>query len=289
MKTSNLSENIIVLGTAQDGGYPQAGCREKCCVEAWNDHKLKRRVSSLSIISGDDCWLIDITPDFAYQLNMIETRLNRQPHICGIFISHAHMGHYIGLMELGLEVMNTNLIPVYVMPKMKSFLQENAPFTQLINLKNIKLRQMTENVLIQLNDSINITPFEVPHRNEYSETIGFRIKSSDRSILYISDIDSWDTWDVDINDMIRSNDLLFLDGTFFSDIEIPIRNMQDVPHPYIKESLQKFSLLEEVDRDKVYFTHLNHSNPVIKQSSVERLATINQGCHIAEDGMVFSL
>ena len=199
------------------------------------------------------------------------------------------MGHYIGLMELGLEVMNTNLIPVYVMPKMKSFLQENAPFTQLINLKNIKLRQMTENVLIQLNDSINITPFEVPHRNEYSETIGFRIKSSDRSILYISDIDSWDTWDVDINDMIRSNDLLFLDGTFFSDIELPIRNMQDVPHPYIKESLQKFSLLEEVDRDKVYFTHLNHSNPVIKQSSVERLATINQGCHIAEDGMVFSL
>ena len=289
MKTSNLSENIIVLGTAQDGGYPQVGCREKCCVEAWNDHKLKRRVSSLSIISGDDCWLIDITPDFAYQLNMIETRLNRQPHICGIFISHAHMGHYIGLMELGLEVMNTNLIPVYVMPKMKSFLQENAPFTQLINLKNIKLRQMTENVLIQLNDNINITPFEVPHRNEYSETIGFRIKSSDRSILYISDIDSWDTWDVDINDMIRSNDLLFLDGTFFSDIELPIRNMQDVPHPYIKESLQKFSLLEEVDRDKVYFTHLNHSNPVIKQSSVERLATINQGCHIAEDGMVFSL
>ena len=289
MNTSNLSENIIVLGTAQDGGYPQVGCREKCCVEAWNDHKLKRSVSSLSIISGDDCWLIDITPDFAYQLNMIETRLNRQPHICGIFISHAHMGHYIGLMELGLEVMNTNLIPVYVMPKMKSFLQENAPFTQLINLKNIKLRQMTENVLIQLNDSINITPFEVPHRNEYSETIGFRIKSSDRSILYISDIDSWDTWDVDINDMIRSNDLLFLDGTFFSDIELPIRNMQDVPHPYIKESLQKFSLLEEVDRDKVYFTHLNHSNPVIKQSSVERLTTINQGCHIAEDGMVFSL
>ena len=117
---------FIVLGSTQDGGYPQAGCQAECCAVAWNDPQLKRLISSLAIMSGNDCWLIDMTPDFSYQLKMIETKLNEQPQISGIFISHAHMGHYIGLMELGLEVMNTHHIPVYVMPKMKSFLLANG-------------------------------------------------------------------------------------------------------------------------------------------------------------------
>ena len=130
---------IHILGTSQDGGYPQAGCRGECCLEAWNNTKAKRLVSSLAILSDDDCWIIDMTPDFSYQLKIIERRLKVEPSICGIFITHAHIGHYIGLMELGLEVMNTHAIPVYVMPKMKGFIEENAPFTQLVDLNNFML------------------------------------------------------------------------------------------------------------------------------------------------------
>jgi pyrroloquinoline quinone biosynthesis protein B len=220
---------------------------------------------------------------------MIETLLNKKANICGIFITHAHMGHYMGLMELGLEVLNTQKMPVYVMAKMKSFLEENAPFTQLVEQNNIQLQKMEEDASIKLNKNINITPFLVPHRNEFSETVGFNIQSVNKSILYIPDIDSWDTWDLDINDLIRRNDILLLDGTFYNNEELPGRNLQDVPHPFIKESLQKFSLLEEVDRDKVYFTHLNHSNPVIQISSLERSMVYEKGCHIAEDGMLFAL
>ena len=139
---SNSTVKVVVLGTAQDGGFPHAGCRAVCCKEAWNNFELKRLVSSLAIISGNDCWLIDITPDFRYQLKMIETELNDKPHISGIFISHAHMGHYMGLLDLGLEAMNTHDIPVYVMQEMKVFLEENAPFTQLIKLNNIKLHSI---------------------------------------------------------------------------------------------------------------------------------------------------
>ena len=281
--------NLLVLGTAQDGGYPQAGCSEECCAEAWNDTKLKRLISSLAILSGSDCWLIDITPDFSYQLRMIETILNKKPNISGIFITHAHMGHYMGLMELGLEVLNTQKIPVYVMAKMKSFLEENAPFTQLIELNNIQLQKLAEDASIQLNRNLSITPFLVPHRNEFSETVGFKIQSVNKSILYIPDIDSWDTWDLDINNLICRNDILLLDGTFFNNEELLDRNLQNVPHPFLKESMQKISLLDDVDRDKVYFTHLNHSNPVIQKSSLERSEIINQGCHVAEDGMLFAL
>ena len=129
----------------------------------------------------------------------------------------------------------------------------------------------------------------MPHRNEFSETVGFKIKSKDKSLVYISDIDSWEYWDMDINYIIKSNDILFLDGTFYNDKELSLRKMQDVPHPFIIDSLKKFSLLEEVERKKVYFTHLNHSNPVIKTTTPERFSLINKGCNIAEDGMVFSL
>ena len=289
MHPADKQLKLLVLGTAQDGGYPQAGCSEKCCAEAWNDGKLKRLISSLAILSGGDCWLIDITPDFSCQLRMIETVLNKKPNICGIFITHAHMGHYTGLLELGLEVLNTQKTPVYVMAKMKSFLEENAPFTQLVEQNNIQLQKLEEDASIQLNRNLSITPFLVPHRNEYSETVGFKICSQSKSIVYIPDIDTWDTWSQNINDLICKNDILLLDGTFFNNKELPGRNLQDVPHPFLNESLQKFSLLEEVDRDKVYFTHLNHSNPVIQISSLERSMVYEKGCHIAEDGMLFAL
>ena len=281
--------NILVLGTSQDGGYPQVGCRKKCCNEAWENPQLKRLVSSLAILSGDDCWLIDMTPDFSYQFRMLETTLNGYPNISGIFISHAHMGHYIGLLDLGLEVMNANQIPVYVMEKMKSFLEENDPFKQLVELNNIVLKQMEKNTTIQLNENIRITPLLVPHRNEFSETVGFSIQSQDKCLLYIPDINSWDTWEVDIIDLIRCNDILLLDGTFYNDAELPGRNVQDIPHPFLQECLKNFSILEEVDRDKVYFTHLNHTNPVINISSPEREEIISQGYHIAEDEMLFTL
>ena len=175
------------------------------------------------------------------------------------------------------------------MPEMKFFLEGNAPFTQLIKLNNIKLQLIVENATVHLNENISIMPFQVPHRNEFSETVGFIIHSPEKSLLYIPDIDSWDKWDKDINDLIHSNDIMLLDGTFYSDSELIGRKVQDVPHPFIQDSLQKFSHLEEVDRKKVYFTHLNHTNPVIRNSSPERSELIQNGCRIADDGMVFRM
>jgi len=286
---SHSISTVLTLGTAQDGGYPHTGCRGACCVEAWNNPSVKRLVSSIAVLSDNDCWLIDITPDFRYQLKMIETKLNDKPLISGIFISHAHMGHYIGLLDLGLEVMNTDKIPVYVMPKMKAFLEENAPFTQLIELNNIILKKIEKDKNIQLNENITIKPFQVPHRNEFSETIGFMVQSPDKSLVYIPDIDSWDKWDVDIIDIIQGNDILLLDGTFYDSGELQKSNIQDVPHPFIQDSLKKFSHLEEVDRKKVYFTHLNHTNNVLKADSRERNNVLNQGFHIASDNMTISM
>ena len=192
MHQANASDNLLVLGTAQDGGYPHTGCSEDCCREAWKDSNQKRLIASLAVLDGKDCFLVDITPDFKYQLQLIEHHINEKPRISGICITHAHLGHYMGLLELGLEVMNTNDIPVYVMPKMKSFLENNAPFTQLLELNNIRLFVLQDYYPIDIFKDVKIIPIQVPHRNEYSETVGYRIQSSRHSVLYIPDIDSWD-------------------------------------------------------------------------------------------------
>ena len=290
MHPSDEQLKLLVLGTSQDGGYPHTGCSQNCCREAWEDETRKRLISSLAVLSGRECFLIDITPDFKYQYRLIEQYLNKTPCIVsGIFITHAHLGHYTGLLDLGLEVMNTYAIPVYVMVKMKSFLEENAPFTQLIKLNNIKLKIIEENTSVQLNKNISITPFLVPHRNEFSETVGYSMQSARKKVLYIPDIDCWDQWGTDINEMIKKHDIAFLDGTFYDKTELKSRDIENVPHPFIEESIKRFSTLDEIDRKKVYFIHLNHTNKVLRQNSEERNELIAQGFQVAYDGMSCSI
>jgi pyrroloquinoline quinone biosynthesis protein B len=286
---ANASKNLLVLGTAQDGGYPHTGCSDNCCREAWEDSSQKRLIASLAALDGNDCFLIDITPDFKYQLQLIERHVNDKPRISGICITHAHLGHYMGLLELGLEAMNTNAIPVYVMPKMKSFLENNAPFIQLLELNNIHLNVLQDNCPVEICKDVSITPFQVPHRNEYSETVGYRIQSSRQSVLYIPDIDSWDEWDTDINELIKENDIALLDGTFYDKTELKNRDVSAIPHPSIRESIKKFSALDKMDRKKVNFTHLNHTNNVLREGSEAKRYVIQQGFHIAYDGMVISI
>ena len=289
MHQENASSNLLVLGTAQDGGYPHTGCSEDCCKEAWKDLNQKRLIASLAVLDGNDGFLIDITPDFKYQLQLIARHINEKPRISGICITHAHLGHYMGLLELGLEAMNTNAIPVYVMPKMKSFLENNAPFTQLLELNNIRLFVLQENCPVDIFKNVKIIPFQVPHRNEFSETVGYSIQSSRQSVLYIPDIDYWDGWDTDINELIKESDIALLDGTFYDKRELKNRDVSAIPHPSIKESINYFSALDKMDRRKVNFTHLNHTKSILREGGEARKDVIQQGFRIAYDGMVISI
>ena len=166
---------IHVLGTAQDGGYPHAGCKNVCCVDVWDKPTLHRLPASIALIDKKNkkFYLFDITPNIKEQLHFLD---QYNCKLDGIFITHAHIGHYVGLLDLGLEIMNTSNIPVYVMPRMKRFILNNQPMAQLIENKNIQLKNIKNNNAISIND-LSIKPFEVPHRNELSETVGYKIKS----------------------------------------------------------------------------------------------------------------
>ncbi len=278
---------VIVLGTAQDGGYPHLGCEKECCNTAWKNPELKRFVVSLALVDPEShsWYLFEATPDMTDQIQYFKELsgglYNYLPD--GIFVSHAHIGHYTGLMELGREAMNSEDIPVYALPRMASFLENNGPWDQLLRLNNIRLEYLEAESNLVLNGNISIDISEVPHRDEYSETAAYKIITSGSDYLFIPDIDKWGRWTRDIVSEVESVDFAFIDGTFFSEKEIPGRNMADIPHPFVKETMDLFSDQPARIKNKIKFIHLNHSNPLIYNPDIVR-ETLALGFSIAEQG-----
>ncbi|MCP4806029.1 MAG: pyrroloquinoline quinone biosynthesis protein PqqB [Proteobacteria bacterium] len=269
----------VVLGVAQDAGHPQIACTKSCCTSAW---EAGHRVTSVALVDGDSTWLLDASPDLPAQLHQVGDEL------AGVFLTHAHMGHYTGLMHLGREAMGASSTPVWATARMDAFLRGNAPWSQLVELQNIALSPLVDGVAVSVG-SLAVTPFTVPHRDELSDTVGFLVEGPTSSLLYLPDIDKWERWDTPVEEWIARADVALLDGTFFSGDELPGRDMAEIPHPFIVESIERFAVLPEPQRAKVHFTHLNHSNPALQPESDAVQAIEAAGHHVAQEGSRFPL
>ncbi|WP_299012151.1 MBL fold metallo-hydrolase [uncultured Polaribacter sp.] len=285
------NQYITVLGTVQDAGYPQIGCKKDCCINFYNGKNQKHHVVSLGLIDRESKqkWLFEATPDITTQLNNLEeTHLKNANIIDGIFLTHAHIGHYTGLMYFGREALGKKETLVYAMPKMKHFLTENAPWSQLVQLKNIVLKDLENNKVIQLTSAIKVTPFLVPHRDEFSETVGYKMEGQNKSILFIPDINKWHKWEKNIVEEVKKVDYAFLDATFLKDGEIN-RPMSLIPHPFITETIALFKNESLATKNKVIFIHFNHTNPTLQQVSKERNQIEELGFQFAFEGMRIGL
>jgi len=291
------SVELIVLGIAQDAGFPQAACQKPCCELAWKNPSIRRYVASLGLIdhATGQKWLFDCTPDFPQQLQVLLERSQNgterlaAPLLDGIFLTHGHIGHYSGLIHLGREVMGARQIKTYCMPRMQKFLSQNGPWSQLVKLENIKTMELAAGRPTKLNERIEVIPFLVPHRDEFSETVGFRIQGPKKSVLFLPDIDKWSRWDQSIEKMIESVDVAYLDGTFFENGEIPGRDIALIPHPFVSESIRRFSPLAETERKKIRFIHFNHTNPVLQKANPATRKINQAGMAIAKEKEIVKL
>ena len=214
---------LLILGNAQDAGYPQIACTKVCCTAAKNNPALKRMVSSLALIDpiSNQSWIIDASPDLTAQTSLLAKHLKQNKQLPdAIFLTHGHIGHYTGLMYLGKESLNSQQLPVYAMPRMQEYLSQNGPWNQLVKLKNIKIQSLKQDSIINLNKRLNITPLLVPHRDEFSETVGYLIDNQGKKALFIPDIDKLGKWQKSIIDYIKKVDIALLDATFFKNGEI---------------------------------------------------------------------
>lgn len=287
---------VVVLGVAQDAGHPQMGCRGACCAAAAEDPRRGHLVASLGLVDPrhDARYLFDATPDLPRQLHRLDRdhpvpREGRDPGLDGIFLTHAHIGHYTGLMHLGREAMGTAGVPVYAMPRMAGFLEANGPWSQLVTLGNIELRPLADAEPVRLADALQVTPLRVPHRDEFSETVGFVIEGPRARVLFLPDIDKWDRWERDLEAVVRSVDRAYVDGSFFENGEIPGRDMRDIPHPFIAETLSRVAAWSAQERAKIRFLHLNHTNPALDRGSPATATIEAAGCAVAVEGETFGL
>ena len=284
--------SIHVLGVAQDAGYPQTGCYQPHCMRAWEDESLRRDTSSIAVVdeSANAKYVFDATPDMREQLYALQQFAPDADYkLNGVFLTHAHIGHYVGIMHFGHEAMGAHDIPVYAMPRMHDFLSTNGPWDQLVRYRNIVLQDMQDGKAIRFSDKLSVTPFQVPHRDEYSETVGYRIDGPNKSAVFIPDIDKWEDWSVDVRDIIRDVDYALLDGSFFADGELPGRDMSAIKHPFVSESMELFEGLTDDEKARVIFIHFNHSNPLLIDDSEERALVEKQGFRVAFEGMRLEL
>ncbi len=281
----------VVLGIAQDGGVPQAGSFGD---PRWDDRAQRKSVVSLGLVdpASGKRWIIDATPDFPRQLLELH-RISggpARPAVDGVFLTHAHIGHYPGLMYLGKESIGASRVPTYAMPRMRAFLEQNGPWSQLVSLGNIELKPLVAGEAVEPIPGVRVTPILVPHRAEFSETVAYRIElPGGKRVLWLPDIDSWRAWDdtgTRLEDVLATVDVAYLDGCFFADGELPGRDMSKVPHPLMTDTIARLAALPETERAKVRFIHLNHTNPALDPSSDAARVIRDAGMRVAEEGEI---
>jgi pyrroloquinoline quinone biosynthesis protein B len=289
----NTKVSIIILGTIQDAGSPQINCKKDCCKDLFIHPDKNRKIVSLGIVDyiNQKKYLVEATPYITSQSKALQNfaSTNTENFLDGIFLTHAHIGHYTGLMYLGKEAMNASSINVFAMPKMKQFLEQNVPWSQLIQNKNIAIQELKNETEVTLSPQLSVIPFTVPHRDEYSETVGYTIIGPNKKALFIPDIDKWEKWNKNIIQEIKKVDYAFIDGTFFDAEEINNRNIAEIPHPFIIESMIKFKDLSKTEKDKIYFIHFNHTNPVLNPISKQYKMIEENGFHIIKINDTFNL
>ena len=288
----------LVLGTVQDAGLPQVGCYTELC-------DLGRRlaaagqgrfVASLALVEPDAerCYLVDATPDLTRQIDLIgepwfRARAARRRPFDGIFLTHAHIGHYTGLAVLGNEGMGIRDTPVYCTASMAAFLEANQPWRFLVDQGRIRLRPLETDRWHRLDAALEVMLWTVPHRDELADTVAFVFRGPARSLLYLPDINARSAWDRDAREAVASVDVALLDGSFWSLNELPGRSVEEVPHPLIPMTMDRFQPVVEAGGTEVVFTHLNNSNPALADGGRERQEILRRGYAVAREGMRFGL
>lgn len=287
---------VVVLGTAQDAGLPQIACRKECCERARRDPSQRRLAASVLLVDPRDGrrWLFDATPDLREQVERAKgyghagefgpATAGRPPLFDGVFLTHAHMGHCAGLVHLGREAYGSEAMEVVATPRMCAFLESPGLFGQLVSGGFIEPRRLAPGETLQLASDLAVTAFSVPHRDECSDTVAFRIEGPTGAALYLPDIDKWERWDRPLAAVLETVDVAYLDGTFYGPGEIPGRDMAQVPHPFVVETMELLAAEPAVTRSKVRFLHLNHSNPAARPDSAEAQEVVARGYRLAQPG-----
>ncbi len=283
---------LVILGSAQDGGVPHAGCLCYNCQAARADWTQRRLPASAGIVAGDRVALIDATSAFEEQYHALWKRSMGSESFDGerygapeiVILTHAHTGHYAGIWQLDRSVLAARGTRVLSPPRMHAFLSAQEPWAGMVRDGFIVLEPLTLDATVEIFPGVSTRAIEVPHRAEWdTDTVALIVSGQSSSAIYLPDIDSWDEWELRIEDVISSVDAAFIDGSFWA-----APTSRNVPHPPVVESLERLQPLVD-DGRRVSFIHLNHSNPLCDATTLEYSSVVGRGFEVGREGDTISL
>ncbi|MEZ5988852.1 MAG: MBL fold metallo-hydrolase [Planctomycetota bacterium] len=279
----------MVLGVAQDGGLPHLGCEKPCCVEARRDgRRLDPACVGVRDLETGGLLMVEATPGIERQAHRLRAVAGREGGgrnpVDAILLTHAHIGHYAGLVHLGREVASSRRLPVWTSPRMAAFLRANGPWSQLVELDQIELHVFEPRVPFSPMPGLEVTAIPVPHRDEFSDTHAFKLRGPEGTLLFLPDIDRWEP--ALLAELLDGVDRAYLDGTFYDGRELPGRDLSEIPHPPMVVTMDLCATQAAAAPGRLRFIHLNHTNPALRDRAILD-AVRSRGFAVAEEGERF--
>lgn len=285
---ANSRYELIVLGVAQDGGAPHLGCTRDFC-NMLREKGITVYPASVAIHDRQtgELTLIEATPAIEAQIAFLHrlTGVTPEPRrpVDRILLTHAHVGHYAGLIQLGREVASTDAIPVWVTPRFAEYLRTNGPWSQLVELNQIALEEMELETWLPVSEGLSIRAIPVPHRDEFSDTVAYQIRGPNRTVLFVPDVDSWDKHEGLLERLLEGVDIAYVDATFYDGRELPDRDLSEIPHPLITDTVRRTADRVEANPGSIRFIHLNHTNPALQDARIQQVLQ-GTGYHLPRRG-----
>ena len=287
---------VTVLGNAQDGGYPQVGCMKECCAKARVDSTLSRMPVSLGLKGKDgSTHMIEASRMMSEQFSLWSSLGSLDWPPSSFSLTHAHLGHIDGLGLLGREAMGLSGIKVHCSESVSSLIQKTPSWEIMMNQGVIELNTWNPTEPFEPSEGcgFTITAIPIPHRSELSDNHALIIRGEERSLLFMPDQDSWSETlveDQDILEWLRSMDIdiAFIDGTFWDHSEISHRDVAEIPHPTVVDTLSRLGKKGD-SAPEIHFTHLNHTNPLLDNGSLQSEELVSMGWEICKQGSIFYL
>ena len=296
---------IVVLGSAAGGGVPQWNCRCRVCELARCDpSRVQPRTETSLAVSADGVSfvLFDAAPELRQQISATAALRPRgvglrQSPITAVFLTSGDVDHVAGLLCLR----EGHAFDLYATTPVLEDVA--APVFDVLRPGTVTRRSLVLDAPVDV-AGLTVTPFAVPGKvplyregetvavGDSSEAvIGLEVSDGSHRVAYAPGV-------AHLPEALRARlaeaDLLFLDGTTFTDDELVEAGLSPktagrMGHLAITGpggSLEAFA--PAAPARKVYI-HLNNSNPVLIEESAERAAVAAQGWSVAHDGMEFTL
>jgi pyrroloquinoline quinone biosynthesis protein B len=289
----------IVLGSAAGGGFPQWNCRCPVCALAWaGDSRVKPRTQTgLAVSAGDGHWtLINASPDLPAQIRATPalhpaTNLRGSP-IGAVVLTGGEIDQIAGLLSLR----ESTPFALYATPASHAAVAANAMFGAMTSMTR---RAVNPGQRFTLPGGIEASMFMVPGKlplylegeapeldTESAANVGVDLHHGGTRMIFVPGAAA-------VTEGMRERfalaDVVLFDGTLFTDDEmIRTRTGQKTGHrmghmPINGEdgSLRVFTGLSA----RRIYIHINNTNPILIDGSIERREIESAGWQVAEDGM----